>query len=84
MLVQKGRVQVDIDCHSFIRLILEANNCRVQPITPQNAAMSVQLADSVNQDPADRLIMATAIAEHLPLLTADQNLRAANVVPTIC
>jgi PIN domain nuclease of toxin-antitoxin system len=83
MLVQKGRVKVNTDCQSFITLILQANNCQVRPITPQIATLSVGFPNMVNQDPADRLILATAAAENVPLMTADQNLQAANIVPTI-
>lgn len=83
MLIQKKRVQVDADCQSFITLVLQANNIHVRPITPQIAALSVQLPHSINQDPADRLILATAIAESAPLLTADGNLRASELVATV-
>ncbi len=83
MLVQKGRVQVDRDCQSFITLILQANNCQVCPITPQIATLAVQLPQTINLDPADRLIVATAVAEHVPLVTADQNLRTSNLITTI-
>jgi PIN domain nuclease of toxin-antitoxin system len=83
MLIQKGRVKVDRDSQSFITLILQANKCEVYPITPQIAALSVQLPNLINADPADRLILATAIAENVALITADQNLQAANLIPII-
>jgi PIN domain nuclease of toxin-antitoxin system len=83
MLVQKGRVQVDTGCQSFITLILQANNCHVRPITPQIAARCAQLPDTINLDPADRLIVATTMVEKMSLVTADENLRAASLVPTI-
>jgi PIN domain nuclease of toxin-antitoxin system len=74
MLIHKGRVQVDIDCQSFLSLVLEANRTVVQPITPQIATLAVELPDRINQDPADRLIVATALAGNVPLVTADRNL----------
>jgi PIN domain nuclease of toxin-antitoxin system len=83
MFIQKGRVQVDVDCQSFINLILQANKTRVQPITPLIAALSVQLPAGINKDPADRLIVATALAENTPLLTADYNLHNTDVIATI-
>ncbi len=83
MFIQKGRVQVDTDCLSFITLILQANYSQVRPITPQTAALSVQLPDSINNDPADRLILATAVAENVALITADRNMRASNLIHTI-
>lgn len=83
MLIHKGRVQVVTDCQSFMTLVLQANNCQVRPITPQIATISVELPQTITADPADRLILATAVAEQVPLITADRNLRSANLVPTI-
>ena len=83
MLVQKGRIQINTDSESFLELTLQAFSIKVRPITPQIAALAVQFASSVNQDPADRLIMATAAVDNVPLVTADHNLHAANIVPTI-
>jgi PIN domain nuclease of toxin-antitoxin system len=83
MLLQKGRVQVDLDCQSFINLVLQANKTTVQPITPRIATLAVELADSVSKDPADRLIAATALAERVPLLTADRNLQATALIATV-
>ena len=83
MFIQRGRVQVDVDCQSFINLILQANKTRVQPITPLIAALSVQLPAEINRDPADRLIVATALAENARLLTADRNLRNTDVIATV-
>jgi PIN domain nuclease of toxin-antitoxin system len=76
-------VQVGVDCQSFINLILQANKARVQPITPLIAALSAQLPAEINRDPADRLIVATALAESARLLTADHNLRNTDVIATV-
>ncbi len=39
--------------------------------------------NSIHSDPADRLIVACALAESFRLVTADRNQRATNVVQTI-
>lgn len=83
MLIEKGRVQVGVDCQSFINLILQANKTRVQPITPHIATLSVQLPPEIGKDPADRLIVATALAENVPLLSADRNLQNIASIATI-
>jgi PIN domain nuclease of toxin-antitoxin system len=83
MLVQNGRVQVATDCHTFLTLILQANRIRVRAITPRIAALSTQLSPTINADPADRLIVATALAERVPLITADRNLRDSDAIETI-
>ncbi|MCO6452044.1 MAG: type II toxin-antitoxin system VapC family toxin [Caldilineales bacterium] len=83
MLIQKGRVRVNADSQTFINLALQANKSSVQAITPQIASLAVQLGDEINRDPADRLIVATALALDIPLVTADKNLQAAKIVNTI-
>ncbi len=83
MLIQRGRIQIATDCHAFLNLLLQANKSRVMPISPQIAAQSMQLPVTINKDPADRLIVATALVENVPLLTADHNLRAAAPVKII-
>ena len=83
MIIQKGRVQVQTDIGTFIQAIVDINQARIVPITPQIAALSVQLPRVVNQDPADRLIIAAATVENVPLVTADRNLHDANIITTI-
>ena len=83
MLIQKGRLQIGTDCHSFLMLLLQANQLRVVPISAQIAAQAVQLPVLVNQDPADRLIVATALAEQAVLITADHNLQNSGIVPIL-
>lgn len=83
MLMQKGRLQVAAESHTFLNLILAANRLTVQPISAQIASLATQLPRLVNADPADRLIVATAIAAQAPLVTADRNLHHAARVPII-
>lgn len=83
MLLQKGRIQVQTDPLTFINLVLQANKARVQAITPFIAILATQFPAQINQDPADRLIAATTLAEHATLVTADRNLQAANLIPTL-
>jgi len=83
MLIQKGRIQVSTDTHSFLNLIVEANRIQLSPISPEIAAQSAQLPATVNLDPADRLIVATAMVKGVALVTADRNLRATAQIVTI-
>ncbi len=83
LLLQKGRLQVQTDPLTFINLVLQANKARVQAITPFIAILATQFPAQINQDPADRLIAATTLAEHATLVTADRNLQAANLIPTL-
>lgn len=83
MLIQKGRIRVATDTHAFLNLILTANKITVRAITPQIASLSAQLPAVLEADPADRLIVATALAEGAPLVTADRKLRRSDEIETI-
>lgn len=83
MLLQKGRLQVATSPLDFLNLLIQANKITVQPITPQIATISATLPSPLNKDPADRIIVATAIAEDMTLVTADQNLQSSQLIKTI-
>ncbi len=83
MLVKKERIQVDETPANLIKTILDSRSYSVRRISPEIAALSVDLAEDINNDPADRLIVATSILENFPLVTADKNLRRAKSVETI-
>ena len=83
MLIQKNRLQVDVGCQAFLNLILQANKTLVQPITAEIAALAVEFPGSISQDPADRLIAATALARNATLVTADKNLQSSSLIPTL-
>ncbi len=83
MLINKKRLQLEVGCKEFLDLLFEANNYNIQEITPEIAELACSLPESINKDPADRLIAATSIIEGIPLVTADKNLRQANELTTI-
>lgn len=83
MLFHKKRLIVDTNYTSFIQLIQEAFHLNILPITPVIAELSVTIGKEINSDPADRLICATSIIHGAPLITADENLRASQMLQTI-
>jgi PIN domain nuclease of toxin-antitoxin system len=80
-LAENGRIQVAGSVESFARET--AARGILQPITPEIAALAVQLPADFPKDPADRLIAATAMVGGAPLVTADERIRQARVVQTI-
>ena len=81
-LAENGRIQVTGSVESFVRET--ASRVMVEPITPEIAAIAVQLPSGFpTKDPADRLIAATAMVEGAALVTADERIRQAKVVQTI-
>jgi PIN domain nuclease of toxin-antitoxin system len=83
MLIKRKRVGIDEAPASFLRLMLDSRNYQVIAISPDIAELSVNLGERVNGDPADRFIVATAIARQAALVTADRNLREAGALEVI-
>ena len=83
MLMKKRRLSVDVSYQEFIRLVLDSNNYILKGISPQIAERSTHLFSSVNKDPADRIISATAIIEKADLVTSDKKLRRSKKIHTI-
>ena len=83
MLIRKKRISVETNYLSFIHLVKASNRYIFRGISPEIADLSTQLPAEVNNDPADRLIAATAITAGVPLVTADENLRKAKSIQTI-
>lgn len=83
MLIQRKRVEVATTAANFIDLYLQSRNIKVCPITPGIAELSSSFSPPLNNDPADRLIAATAILNHTQVITADQNLLSSQILNTL-
>ncbi len=80
-LAKAGRVAVHGPLSSFVADLVE--RLIVLPLTPEIAVLAVNFPDLYPQDPADRLIGATALASAIPLVTRDRHIRRAGVLETI-
>ena len=83
MLLKKERVKIDIGYQDFINLVQSSNKYIIHRITTEIAELSVDLPETINRDPADRIIAATSIINNSPLVTADDNLIKAKEITTI-
>ena len=83
LLIKKKRLEINSTAAVFINLFLQSRNVYVQSITPEIAELSVDFDHTINNDPADRIIAATAIINKAQLVTADQNLRASELFDTV-
>ncbi|HXB21562.1 MAG TPA: type II toxin-antitoxin system VapC family toxin [Candidatus Solibacter sp.] len=81
MLAERGRIHVSGSVESFVRETV--SRVILKPITPEIAALAVGLPPTYPKDPADRVIGSTAIAEGLPLVTADERIRESQLVNII-
>lgn len=74
MLVKKGKLTLSLDVDSWIEQIEQSGVFRFIPVDNQIAAKSVKLNSSFHEDPADRIIMATALHLGAKLLIGDEKI----------
>lgn len=74
MLVDNKRISFEMDCLDWIEQALSARGIRLCPITPRIAIQSTRLPGSIHADPADRLLLASALEESAVLVTCDEKL----------
>jgi len=80
-LATKGRIRLAISLESFLDEV--ESRFVVLPMSGRVCARAAGLPATYPQDPADRIIGATALVEGLPLLTIDREIRRSRLVQTI-
>lgn len=76
MLARKGRIRLDREPQAWLHVALAATPATQLPITHEIAARSHDLSGYNNSDPADRLIVATALVHGIRILTRDECMTA--------
>jgi PIN domain nuclease of toxin-antitoxin system len=76
MLVARKRLALTIDTSAWIAHVEALPFLSFIPVDDRIAVRAVQLEDFPHRDPADRMIVATALGLGATLLTADTRLRA--------
>ncbi len=80
-LIKRGRIR---SMENLVTTIAElTNSITVLPVNWEVAMESIHLPAGFNSDPADRLIAATARAQGIPLVTADERILSCASVKTI-
>ncbi|MDB6081759.1 MAG: hypothetical protein JWO53_1031 [Chlamydiia bacterium] len=74
MLVEKGRIILEMDSLDWIEKALAYPGFQVAPISPQIAVLSTRLPGTLHGDPADRILIATAFENHAVLVTCDEKI----------
>ncbi|MHB8742731.1 MAG: type II toxin-antitoxin system VapC family toxin [Sulfuricaulis sp.] len=83
MLVNKGRLVLSMDVQSWLQTVMKIPYVRFIPVDNDIALKSTMLPEPFHKDPADRMIVATARALAVPLVTSDGNIQAYPHVKTI-
>lgn len=79
VLVEKGRVRLDADPGQWVQEVFAKIPFREAPLNME-VALRTRHLDLPHQDPADRLIAATALVYSLTLVTADSRLLASKTL----
>jgi PIN domain nuclease of toxin-antitoxin system len=83
MLVERQRITLQLDALSWLRRLLSYPGVELLPVTPEIAVRAYSLPEPFHRDPADRILVATAIELACPLLTDDGRILAYPHVNTI-
>lgn len=75
MLTARGRLKLTMDVREWIAKSESLPFLRFIPVTNQISVKSVYLPGKLHSDPADRIIIATAIIQEAVLITADDKIR---------
>lgn len=82
-LVAHRRLELDRPVLTWIRQALALPHVTLLELTPERAVAATTLDPALRGDPADRMIIATALSLRAPLVTKDRSLRAFPGVRTI-
>ncbi|MEX2478022.1 MAG: type II toxin-antitoxin system VapC family toxin [Gracilimonas sp.] len=75
MLQRKGVIELEPDFKTWIELATQKGVCTVIPVNKEVILAQEKLPEQFPNDPADRLIVATALSNEYPLATKDDFLQ---------
>lgn len=81
--VSKGKITIDRSSLDWIEQSLTEFGISLLPLTPAIAVRSSQLGPNFHGDPADRIIVATASVQGVPLITKDEKIQMCEMVQTL-
>lgn len=83
MLVARGRLELTLEVEAWITHVEALPFVQFVPVDHRIAIRAVRLEGFRHRDPADRMILATALGLGATLVTADQRLQAYRFVNTL-
>lgn len=83
MLVLKKRLELTLNLEDWVTHVEAVDAIRFIPVSNKIALRSSQLPAPMHQDPADRIIIATARELGTQLVTADERIRGYALIDTL-
>lgn len=74
MLIKKGRIKFSMHPESWLEKVESLPFIQFIPVDNQIASQSVNLPEPLHNDPADRIIIATALSHGAILITSDRRI----------
>lgn len=74
LLVDTGRIDLDIPVEAWVERFLQRPGIEAAPLSYRAAARAYRLHHFDHRDPADRLLIATAVELACPLVTYDERI----------
>ena len=81
--VRRGRLDLGLPVPEWLAELHRIVELRIEPVGTHVARLAGGFAESVPGDPADRIIVATAVALRAKLVTADAKLRRMSPVESV-
>ena len=76
MLVANRRIQLDRPVEQWVDIALALPGLQLAPVEPAIAVRSTKLPGDFHPDPADRILVATALENAVPIITPDERIRS--------
>jgi PIN domain nuclease of toxin-antitoxin system len=76
MLVARRRIQLDRAVEQWVSIALALPKVQLAPLDPAIAVRSTKLPGEFHPDPADRIIVATALESGAIVITPDERIRS--------
>ncbi|MBA4181944.1 MAG: PIN domain nuclease [Anaerolinea sp.] len=83
LLSQGGRIRLDGGALHWIQSAVNLAQTSILHFTPEIAVLSAGFGDTLHRDPADRIIVATALHHGTRLVTADRAITQSGLVRTV-
>ncbi len=83
MLVNKQRITLNTDIQDWIDTALSYPKIEFIDLNPQIAVLSTRLPGDFHGDPADRIIVSSALKNNCPIITKDKQIHTWGHVKTI-